>query len=141
MKNKFIYIFLLGTIGCSYSENYKVQFEDSEELTIGTNVFINEFVVGHVKDLSKVDESKILATISVKRNFKLTNGSTFTIHTDLLGTKYILIEIADGVEPMSSEVIYMGHIQPLDTTGFSNADTRGKRQIPSRRYCNDYSKK
>ena len=74
--------------------------------------------VGQVKDLELDNEKKILATIWVGRNIKLTKGSTFTIHADLLGTRHVEIDLADNQELMDTKEIQKGFVQPPDTTGF-----------------------
>lgn len=118
MKNILTYILLLGLIGCSDSEYYKVQFDNVDRLTEGDKVILKGMEVGQVKDLELDNEKKILATIWVGRNIKLTKGSTFTIYADLLGTRRVEIDLADNQELMDTKEIQKGFVQPLDTTGF-----------------------
>ena len=116
MKNLLTYILLLGIIGCSDSEYYKVQFDDVDRLTEGDKVFLKGLEVGEVKDLTLDENKKILATIWIGRNIKLTKGSTFTIHSDMLGLRRVEIDLADGEELMDTEETHAGYIQPPDTT-------------------------
>src|SRR5690606_27789923 len=51
MKNTVTFILLIGLIGCSDSEDYKVQFENVDRLTEGDKVILNGLEVGQVKDL------------------------------------------------------------------------------------------
>jgi ABC-type transporter Mla subunit MlaD len=118
MKNVLTCILLLGLISCSDSEYYKVQFDNVDRLTEGDKVILKGLEVGQVKDLTIDEEKKVLATIWVGRNIKLTKGSTFTVHADLLGTRHIEIGLADSHELMNPDEIQKGLIQPPDTTGF-----------------------
>jgi|GEM_PF-6440334 ABC-type transporter Mla subunit MlaD len=118
MKNILTCILLLGLISCSDSEYYKVQFENVDRLTEGDKVILKGMEVGQVKDLELDNEKKILATIWVGRNIKLTKGSTFTIHADLLGMRHVEIDLADNQELMDTKEIQKGFVQPPDTTGF-----------------------
>lgn len=118
MKNILTFILLLGLISCSDSEYYKVQVDNVDRLMEGDKVLLKGLEVGQVKDLELDDEKKILATIWVGRNIKLTKGSTFTIHSDILGTRHIEIELADNQELMNTREIQTGYVQPPDTTGF-----------------------
>lgn len=118
MKHILTYILLLGLISCSDSECYKVQFDNVDRLTEGDKVILKGMEVGQVKDLELDNEKKILATIWVGRNIKLTKGSTFTIHADLLGTRHVEIDLADNQELMDTKEIQKGFVQPPDTTGF-----------------------
>lgn len=118
MKNILTYILLLGLTSCSDSEYYKVQFDNVDRLTEGDKVILKGLEVGEVKDFELNDEKKVLATIWVGRNIKLTKGSTFTIHSDFLGTRHIEIELAEKQELMSTEEVQTGYVQPPDTTGF-----------------------
>jgi ABC-type transporter Mla subunit MlaD len=118
MKNIRTYILLLTLIGCSDSEYYKVQFDNVDRLTEGDKVILKGLEVGEVEDLKLSDSKKVLATIWVGRNIKLTKGSTFTIHSDILGSRHIEIGLADNVELMNTEEIQIGYVQPPDTTGF-----------------------
>jgi ABC-type transporter Mla subunit MlaD len=113
----FTYIFLLGLIGCSESEYYKVQFDNVDRLMEGDKVILKGLVVGQVSDLRLDDEKKVLATICVGRNIKLTKGSTFTIHSDFLGMRHVEINMADNQELMDTDEIQVGYVQPPDTTG------------------------
>lgn len=117
MKNILTYVLLLGLISCSDSEYYKVQFDNVDRLTEGDKVVLKGLEVGQVKDLKLDDEKKILATIRVGRNIKLSKGSTFTIHSDILGTRHIEIGLSDNKELMDTEEIHKGYVQPPDTTG------------------------
>jgi ABC-type transporter Mla subunit MlaD len=116
MKNVVIYIVLPALISCSDSEYYKVQFDDVDRLTEGDKVFLKGLEVGEVKDLTLDEDKKILATVWVGRNIKLTKGSTFTIHSDILGSRRIEIGLADSQELMDNEDVHAGYIQPPDTT-------------------------
>ncbi|MEJ7643759.1 MAG: MCE family protein [Chryseolinea sp.] len=118
MKNILTYILLLGLISCSDSEYYKVQFDNVDRLTEGDKVILKGLEVGEVRDFELDDEKKVLATIWVGRNIKLKKGSTFTIHSGILGTRHIEIELADNQELMNTEEIQTGYVQPPDTTGF-----------------------
>lgn len=118
MKNILIFILLLGLVGCSDSEYYKVRFDNVDRLTTGDKVIIKGLEVGQVTDMTIDDEKKIIVTIGVGRNIKLTKGSTFTIHSDFLGTRHIEINPSDNEELISVEEIQEGYIQPPDTTGF-----------------------
>jgi phospholipid/cholesterol/gamma-HCH transport system substrate-binding protein len=117
MKNTLTFILLVGLISCSDSEYYKVQFENVDRLTEGDKVILKGLEVGQVKDLKIDDENKVLATIWVGRNVKVTKGSTFTIHSELLGIRYVEINLADEKELMNSDEIQKGITQLLpDTT-------------------------
>jgi ABC-type transporter Mla subunit MlaD len=118
MKNILTYILILGLFSCSDSEYYKVQFDNVDRLTEGDKVILKGMEVGQVKDLELGNEKKILATIWVGRNIKLTKGSTFTIHADLLGTRHIEIDLADNQELIDAKEIQAGFVQPPDTSGF-----------------------
>ncbi|MFN9861910.1 MAG: MlaD family protein [Cyclobacteriaceae bacterium] len=118
MKNLLTYLLLLGFFGCTDNEQYKIQFEQVDWLKTGDRVTINGLDVGQVKNLKLDDEQKILATIEIGPNIKLTKGSTFTIHSDLLGAKHIEIDLSDSKELMNSKEIQKGTIQPLDRTEF-----------------------
>jgi ABC-type transporter Mla subunit MlaD len=118
MKNILTYILLLGLVGCSDSQYYKVRFDNVDRLTEGNKVFLKGLEVGEVTDFELDSDNKILATILVGRNIKLTKGSTFTIHSDILGARHIEIELADNHELMNIEEIQTGYVQPPDTTGF-----------------------
>jgi ABC-type transporter Mla subunit MlaD len=117
MRNILTCILLLGLIGCSDSEYYKVQFENVDRLSEGDKVLINGLEVGEVKHLELDSDKKILATLWVGRSIKLTKGSTFAIHSELLGGRHIEIGLADDNEPMDTEEIHLGYVQPPDTTG------------------------
>ena len=99
------------------AEYYKVQFDNVDRLTEGDKVILKGLEVGQVKDLELDAEKKILATIWVGRNIKLTKGSTFTIHTEFLGTRHIEIGLAENPELMDTDEIQTGYVAPLDTTG------------------------
>jgi ABC-type transporter Mla subunit MlaD len=117
MRNIQIFTLLVGLIGCSDSEYYKVQFENVDRLTEGDKVILKGLEIGQVKDLKIDDEMKVLATLQVARNVKVTKGSTFTIHSELLGTRYVEIDLADEKELMNSDEIQKGITQLLpDTT-------------------------
>jgi hypothetical protein len=118
MKNIILLIFLLGLIGCSDSDYYKVEFENVDKLMPGDKVLIKGFEVGRVNDLKlKEDYSGVIVTISVRQNIKLKKGSTFTLHSDLLGTKHIAIDSADSGQLLNSDDIQKGYIQPIDLVG------------------------
>ncbi len=104
-------------MSCSDSEYYKVKFENVDRLASGDKVFINGLEVGQVKELILDDDKKILATIWIGQNIKLTTGSTFTIHSDVFGTKHIEIDLSDKKELMNPGEIQEGYIQSYDTTG------------------------
>lgn len=115
-----IYVAIILSIvvfGCSDTEYYKVQFDDVNRLKEGDKVFLKGLEVGEVKDLQLNDNKKILATIWVGRDIKLTSGSTFTIHAELFGSRYIQIELADTPKLMNAEEVQEGYLQPPDTTG------------------------
>ena len=117
MKNILTFILLVGLISCSGSEYYKVQFDNVDRLTEGDKVILKGLEIGQVKDLKIDDENKVLATIWVGRNVKVTKGSTFTIHSELFGTRYVEIDLADEMELMNPDEIQMGIMQLLpDTT-------------------------
>lgn len=111
MKKILTFILLLGLIGCSDSAYYKVQFDDVDRLTAGNKVFIKGLEVGEVKDLIIDDEKKVLATIWIGRNIKLTKGSTFTIHSTGFGERHIEIGLSDNNELINEDEIQKGHIQ------------------------------
>lgn len=118
MKNILIWAFLLGLTACSDSEYYKVQFDNVDRLTSGDKVFIRGLEVGEIKDLAIDDEKKVLATVWVGRNIKLTKGSTFAIHSDIFGTRHLEINLSENQELMNPDEIQKGYVQPPDTTGF-----------------------
>ncbi len=103
---------------CSDSEYYKVQFDNVDRLTEGDRVILKGLEVGEVKGFKLDDEKKVVAIIWVGRNIKLTKGSTFTIHSDIFGTRHIEIELSDNQELMNAEEIQTGYVQPPDMTGF-----------------------
>lgn len=117
MRNILTFILLVGLTSCSDYEYYKVQFENVDRLTEGDKVILKGLEIGQVKDLKIDNEKKVLATIQVGRNVKVTKGSTFTIRSQLLGTRYIEISLADEKELMNSDEIQIGITQLLpDTT-------------------------
>lgn len=116
MKNLLTYLLLLGLMSCSDSEYYKVQFDYVDRLSEGDKVILKGLEVGEVKDLRLDENKKILATIWVGRNIKLTRGSTFTIHSDIYGIRRVEIDLADSQELMDSEEVHNGYIQPPDST-------------------------
>ena len=118
MKNILTFTILLGLVACSDSEYYKVQFDNVHHLDSGDKVYIKGLEVGEIKDMDLDDEKKILATIWVGRGIKLTKGSTFTIHADILRGKYVDINLGDSQEFLNPDQIHKGHIQPRDTTDF-----------------------
>ena len=118
MKNILKYILLLGLIGCSDSEYYKVQFDNVDRLKTGDDIIINGLVVGQVKDLIIDEQNKVLATIWIGRNIKLTKGTTFAIQSDIFGLRHLEIKLSDSKELINPKDIQKGFIQPPDTTGF-----------------------
>jgi ABC-type transporter Mla subunit MlaD len=117
MKNTLTFILLAGLISCTDSEYYKVQFENVDRLTEGDKVIFAGIEIGEVKDLQIDDDNKVLATIWVGRNVKVTKGSTFTVHSELFGTRYVEINLADEKELMNPDEIQRGLTQLLpDTT-------------------------
>ncbi|MBX2967265.1 MAG: MCE family protein [Cyclobacteriaceae bacterium] len=108
-------ILLFGLFSCSDSNDYKVRFDNVDRLTTGDKVIIKGLEIGKVKDLIIDEEKKVLVTISVRRDTKLTKGSTFTIHSDFLGTRRIEIELSDSEELINSNEIQTGFIQTLDS--------------------------
>lgn len=118
MKNILTYFLLFGLISCGDSEYYKVQFDNVNRLTEGDKVILKGLDIGEVKDLELDAEKKILATIWVGRNIKLTKGSTFTIHSEFLGMRHIEIGLADNSEFIDPDEIQIGDVAPPDTTGF-----------------------
>ena len=123
IKNTFIYFLLIGLISCSNSNYYEVQFDNVDQLMIGDKVFIKGLEVGQVKKMRLDDDNKVLATLSIGQEVKLTRGSTFTIHADLLGTKHIEINLADNLEPMDKDEVHKGYIQLPDTSDFKKLTT------------------
>lgn len=117
MKNILTYILLISLISCSDSEYYKVQFDNVDQLTEGDKVILKGLEVGEVKDFELDNEKKVLATISIGRNIKLTKGSTFTIRSGF-AERHIEIELADNQELMNTEEIQIGYVQLPDTTSF-----------------------
>lgn len=111
------YFLLLTLISCSDSEYYKVQFDNVDQLTEGDKVILKGLEVGQVKDLVIDNEKKVLATIWVGRGIKLTKGSTFTIHSEIL-EKHIEIGLSDSQELMDTDEIQTGYVQPPDSTEF-----------------------
>ena len=110
-------------ISCSNSNYYEVQFDNVDQLMIGDKVFIKGLEVGQVKKMRLDDDNKVLATLSIGQEVKLTRGSTFTIHADLLGTKHIEINLADNLEPMDKDEVHKGYIQLPDTSDFKKLTT------------------
>ena len=117
MKNILTFTFLLGLFSCSDSEYYKVQFDNVDRLTEGDKVILKGLEVGQVKNLELDDQKRILVTIWIGRNVKLTRGSTFTIHGDLWGTRHIEVALADNPELMDTEEVQKGAVQPPDKVG------------------------
>ena len=117
MRNILTLVLLVGLTSCSDSEYYEVQFENVDRLTEGDKVIVKGLEIGQVKDLQIDDENKVLATIQVGRNVKVTKGSSFTIRSELLGTRYVDINLADEKELMNSNEIQKGITQlSPDTT-------------------------
>ena len=97
---------------------YKVQFDSVAQLTTGDVVILKGLEVGEVQDLRFNDEKKVLVTIRVGRDIKLTRGSTFTIYTDFLGSTHIEIDFVDSNVLMDTNEIQTGLAQPSDMPGF-----------------------
>ena len=117
MRNILTLILLAGLTSCSDTEYYEVQFENVDRLTEGDKVILKGLVIGNVKDLKIDDENKVLATIQVGRTVKVTKGSSFIIRSELLGTRYVEIDLADEKELMNSNEIQKGITQlSPDTT-------------------------
>jgi ABC-type transporter Mla subunit MlaD len=116
MKKILAHALFLGLIGCSDSEYYKVQFENVDRLTTGDVVIIKGLEVGQVKALTLDNEKKVLATVWVGRDIKLTKGSTFMIRSEILGQRYIEITLSDNKELLDPNEIQRGYVEPLDTT-------------------------
>jgi ABC-type transporter Mla subunit MlaD len=108
MSNILIFILLVGLVSCSDSKYYKVQFENVDRLTEGDKVILKGLEVGQVKELKIDDEQKVLATIWVGRDVRLTKGSTFTIHSELFGARYVEIDLANENELMNVHEIQKG---------------------------------
>jgi ABC-type transporter Mla subunit MlaD len=100
------------------TEYFTVQFDNVDRLTEGDKVFLNGLEVGQVKSLRLDSERKILATLWIGQEIKLTKGSTFTIHADLLGQRHIEIDFVDNKELLDNKEIQKGYVQPVDTTRF-----------------------
>jgi ABC-type transporter Mla subunit MlaD len=109
-------IFLVGLIGCAESEHYKIKFENVDRLTEGDKVFIKGLEVGEVTEITVGSDYKVLVTILVTRNIKLTKGSTFRIRPEFLGTRYVDIDLVDNPELINPDELQTGYVSPPDTT-------------------------
>ena len=108
--------FLLGLLGCSDSKEYKIKFDNVDWLKVSDPVLFKGLVVGEVRKMKVDVEAKILVTIDLHENFKITKPSRFIIKPELIGGKYIDIELADSRELMDEKEIQIGQVQPYDTT-------------------------
>lgn len=108
----------IGLIGCSNAKEYQIKFDNVDWLQTGDKVVCNGLVVGEVKKLKIDDDKKVLALVTVDKDLKLTKDSRFTIKSELIGIKYIDIELADNKDLLNEKEIQIGQVQPPDTTGF-----------------------
>ena len=89
-------LLLFGLLGCSNSKDFKIKFGNVDWLKTGDKVLCKGLVVGEVKKLTVDEGKKILASVTVDNDLKITKDSRFIIKSELMGAKYIDIELADN---------------------------------------------
>lgn len=118
MNRRLIFLLLIILTSCSDSREYKIQFDYVNRLKEGDEIFVRGVRVGQVEDLIVDENEKVLVTVSITKDIKVTKGSKFILQPDF-GFQHIEIELADwdneSVEPGRLQV---GEIRPMDTTGF-----------------------
>lgn len=98
-------------MSCSDSEYYKVLFDNVNQLKAGDEIIINGQGAGQIKELRIVEENKVLATIWIGRNIKLTQGTTFEIQSNVYGVRHLEIKLSTSKELINPEDIQHGSVQ------------------------------
>ena len=118
MNHRLIFLLLIIFTSCSDSTDYKIKFDDIGRLDEGDKILIRGAHVGQVTDIVVDEDEKMLVTISITKNITVTEESKFILQSELLGSQYIEIELADiNNELVELEQLQMGEIKPMDTTG------------------------
>ncbi len=78
MNHRLIFLLLIIFTSCSNSREYKIKFDDVERLDEGDKIFIRGVQIGEVKDVTDDEDEKILVTISITKDIKVTEGSKFS---------------------------------------------------------------
>ena len=118
MNHRLIFLLLIIFTSCSDSTDYKIKFDDIGRLDEDDKILIRGVQVGQVKDIVVDEDEKMLVTISIAKDIRVTEGSKFILQSELLGSQYIEIELADiNNELVELEQLQKGEIRPMDTTG------------------------
>ena len=118
MNHRLIFLLLIIFTSCSDSTEYKIKFDDIGRLNEDDKILIKGVHVGQVKDIVVDEDEKMLVTISITKDIQVTEGSKFILQSELLGSQYIEVELADiNNELVKLEQLQQGEIRPMDTTG------------------------
>lgn len=119
IHNRLSLLLLILLACCSDSKEYKIKFDHVDRLSEGDKIFIRGMNVGNVKHFEILDNNKIVVTISITKDIKVTTGSKFVLHSSVTGFQYIEIELAaldNGF--VDRNQMLTGETKPMDSTGY-----------------------
>jgi ABC-type transporter Mla subunit MlaD len=106
---------LLGLFGCSDTKDYKIKFDNVDWLRVSDQVIYRGLVVGEVTKIKVDTDTKILVSVNLRDDFKITKDSKFIIKPRLIGERYIDIILSDNKDLLDQAQIQIGQVAPRDT--------------------------
>src|SRR5690606_39628379 len=90
--------FLKGIDVLSSSRKYYAVYNNVDKLTNSNQIFLNGFSVGRVGDIQIMQENgnRVLVTLEIDSEIKLTDSTTAILTGDFLGNKSILLQNVTG---------------------------------------------
>ncbi len=94
--------FLKGVDFFSSNHKYYAVFNNVDKLTPSNQIFLNGLAVGRVNDIRILQnkQNKVLVELEVSSEVKIDRKSSVILSGDLLGTKYLLLDIGVVTDPL-----------------------------------------
>ncbi len=94
--------FLKGVDFFSSHHKYYAVFDNVDKLTPSNQIFLSGLAVGRVSDIRILQNkrNKVLVELEISSEVKIDRKSTVILSGDLLGTKYLLLDIGVIIDPL-----------------------------------------
>ena len=111
---KIILLTLLSSCSSNEENSLVVKFENGKDLVKGTQVTLNEFIVGKVETVELSHTYEVLALIKLDRDLRIPKGSRFILDNSSIFSTGIIIE------PNNSD-IYLKNGDTIKGERFNNS--------------------
>ena len=114
-------LLLLFLMSCSKNTEVSIQFDSINGITKGTDVTIDGFKVGAVKNIYISENNSVITTVEIDDKIILYHDATFSIKSSLMGDREIVIYTGDSDPLLDKNKLIIGisdeKILTPDSTG------------------------